>query len=569
MFLKKIHKSEWLYVFLLSITIILISLIPLYTHIAATTKEQTYLLLHNNIFDFPMFISTIRQGQDGQLVQIQRLTSERQLGTWVHPLYLWAGWVSGPFRISPLWVYHGLRFFGALFLLFVFYKFISLFFLSKVARLVVFFLTVYVGGFPRFDLANGNFSLSFRPFLDFFSGSDVLQRITFLPHSLFRDGLFLLVLVYWVRFLHGQDKRNCWISCICGFLLGFFSPLHSLILFVAMVVKTMYLFFYAGMENNKMFTRDIFYTGVYFLISLPSSIYIFWVFNIIPWNEVREWEIPQRAPITLWEYSLSSGPLFFLALPVMGYLAFLFTKVFFAILLACFKKTHVSKKVFPDVKYLFLLLIPALTVPFFFATDIDRKLQILNFRFLGIPLQIFYGVLAGHIILAVSKIIKPFNSKHLSLAILVFLVFLISSPTYLVSLRNSINENAFPQGYNVYPNNALMDGFKWLNQNSRKNEIVLSDSGIGNMLPLLTDNISYVGHPVSTLFFHMKKQDIGLFYNNIFNAQQAKRFLDKHNIKYVIWSYDETGYYKGSAEPYFSIIKPVFKNDHIQIYQVY
>ncbi len=514
----------------LSLTLLLFSFWPTLYEYYKTPPQRVFLGIHNNILDYPMFISVIFQAQEGHLAQIQKLTSEPQMGTWVHYPYLFFGWLSAPLGPDPVYVYHSMRLILGFILLLSFYKFIRLFFKSKFESILVFFLSTFIGGFPRFKFDQG-WHLIDWPYLAEFSGFDVLKRPTFLPHALLRDTLFLLSLVFYVNFVEKKQNKYFIFSVISGLLLGLLSPNHMLIIYI--VLNT---YFLIQFSLKKIF--------IYNLLTIPSVLYTFWVFNTTPWNIVKNWEASHQFSLNIIEYSLGLGPFFFFAIPTIFYVIFKVT----------------LKKKFISLKNFILVTVPLLTV-FFIFTPIYKPLGLLNFRFLGIPLQVFWGVLGNLYLFSIIK------SKKILIAVAI-VVFLIISPTYPVSWKMQINEFAPYNAYNIYPDKNMYEGFMWLKKNTNHNkDIVLTDSPFGNLLPGFSGNIVYIGHPVSTIDFLEKKKEIAKFYSNAWSPIDAYKFLKSRRIKYVIWSYAEW-YYRGDSGKYKDFLTSRFTNPAMVIFEV-
>lgn len=548
-----IFKNEYLLPSILSLILLSLALSPLYYQYKATPPQNVFLGLHNNIMDFPMFISTIRQGQAGSLTQIQSLTSEPQIGTWVYFIYIIAGWITGPFPIHPVAVYHTLRFILGFFLLLTFYRFIKLIIIEQKERLLVFFLGLFAGGFPRLIFENQQWSISNIPYLSFFTGFDVLRRAVFLPHALLKQILFLLVIIFWVLFWERKQTKYLCLAIVCGFFLGFLSPVHTTFLYAAMWLTTPLIFiFKIATIPVKLYAKLIF---CYTLLTLPSFLYLYWVFSIPPWNAVKIWEQDKYYGISLIEYALGIGPLFFLALPALAVIVGKFLLD---------KGRHFS------LGYYFLVIIPLLTVPLLFL-NLQKITGLTDLRSLEIPLPIFWSALGGLTLIWLIKFLKRIlnlkspKGKDIIMVILALLIFLPTTPTLIISWQSQLTEFD-PQYYNLYPPKDWYAGFDWLSQNTKPEDVVLSETAFGNLVPAYAGNTVYLGHPVSTLNFATKKQQVVNFYKTVMTVEEARLFLKTQNIKFVVWSFDE-GNYGGNWEKYSSILKLRFNTSMISIFE--
>ncbi len=606
--MKKVFSSSFFWVTLFSFILIALSFYPLYHHFKITPPNTVYLAQHNSILDFPMFISEIRQGQQGHLTGVQKLTSESQIGTWVHLFYLAAGWITGPFRLNPVFVYHASRAVVGFLLLLTFYLFIKQFFKDKFTSLTIFFLTAFAGGFPRIKFDQGRFWLIDWPYMQFFSGYDVLRRVTFLPHGLMRDVLFLGVLIFWIKLWETKKLKFFWWAAVSGFFLGFFSPIHALVLYLVLSGLIAFALLKLLFEQREKFKiilgfcpRTIIVLVIsYLLLTLPSSLYIYWVFKVTVWKVVADWEASQWFPIPLSEYSLGTGPLFFLAIPAVFFVILSVAKD----LLRMQEKfsnelrdsspsqTRLRMTTSENLKYYLLVSVPFLTL-FALFSPLAKSVGLLNFRFLGIPLQVFWGVLGGLTVVWLAKKIATFlchsraggnlYNNYLnrfpirsgmtgkiyksSLVILSLLIFLPTLPSYLVSLKTQDAEFTPPVNFNIYAPKNFYAGLLWLEKNTSPEDLVFSDITIGNLIPAYSGNYVYVGHSVSTVNYYNKLKEVAKFYQTVMPPSQARKFLLDRSAKYVVWSYDEHGHC-GDQTKYASFLILRFSNPDIQIYEV-
>lgn len=567
--MKNIFKSEWFWFALLSLTMLTVAFIPFFYYISVTPKGSIFYLLHNNLFDFPMFVSVIRQAQEGHLTQVQRLTSEPQFGTWVHMFYLVVGWITGPLRIEPAIAYHLSRFVTGFLLMYVFYLFIRLFFKDKITRIAVFFLTVFAGGFPNIKYDH-KFYLIEWPFMGFFTGFDVVRRAAFLPHGMMRDVLFLAIIIFWIKLLETKRRIFLWLTVFCGFFLGFHSPIHSLFIYAitGLLCGILLLKDLAAKSGFKTSAGNILGYIVYVLLTIPSSIYLYWVFENSPWKVVKEWEAPQHPIFPLSEYAMGVGPLFFMSIPTILFFLVKFINFLISNVISFVNRKPLADCGFNFVKYYFLIIVVAVTLPFLF-TYFGNSIGLTNFRFLGVPLQVFFGVSGGMFLVSLAKMVNGKNiaGYHQLLVFLSLLIFIIISPTYIVSYSMQFKENMPPIAFNIYPRLTYFEGLKWLRNNTERDDIVLSDMATGNWIPAYAGNTVYLGHPVSTIEAPRKKEEVVTFYKTQVTAETAYRFLKDKNIKYVIWSYDEWAY-GGNPDKYGGFLQLMFGNADMRIYKV-
>ncbi len=217
------------------------------------------------------------------------------------------------------------------------------------------------------------------------------------------------------------------------------------------------------------------------------------------------------------------------------------------------------------LKFYLLLSVPLFTLFVLFSSFV--KTFLLNFRFLGIPLQVFWGTLGGLVVVWLAKKVSSKINYKLTMIILCLLIFLTTLPSYIVSIRMQDKEFTPPVSFNIYPYKTLYSGLLWLEKNTKPEDIVFSDITLGNLIPAYSGNMVYVGHSISTVNYQKKLLDVAKFYKTGMSDLDARKFLLQRRIKYVIWSYDEWGH-KGDPQKYASFLTLKFGNSEIQIYEV-
>lgn len=519
---------------IISLTLILISLtyIPIITKNISAPPNTVYTAVHNYVLDYYIYLSFIKEGQNGSLLAYELHTSEPHLGSLSHILYLASGWVTGPLNISPFVVYHIIRLIGALFLALSIYKFISLFTINKskisppLQRIMLFFLSYASGGFLDYK--------NMTPLLNHLTQIDVVRRSAFLPHWTFQNALFLFALGYLIN--NSIAKAGLII-----FVLNLFSPFHSTMLIICFSLLT-------GVRTvkNLINHEDIFF-DIKNLISLvifflPSFIYINFAYSLGPLANIKSWEAVQQEDVTFYFINLLKhiGPTVFLA--PLG-------------LALALKKLNAKN----------FLIISITILTFFFLLDLrlDIKLGISNFRFYNLPVFVFLGIFSFYTINAVVNMIK---SKILqqTVFITIFSVLILISTVFYKGVFNQISKDGSDLPFNYYIPKDLYRAMSVLNKNSDlKKDIVLSRFITGNMIPGISGNRVYLGHTVSTINFYAKRTLTEKFFNNQMTPTEAKKFLQDNKISIVFQGPEEVSF-KPSAYPF---LKQFYKNSSVTIFE--
>ena len=104
-----------------------------------------------------------------------------------------------------------------------------------------------------------------------------------------------------------------------------------------------------------------------------------------------------------------------------------------------------------------------------------------------------------------------------------------------------------------------MECFDWLKRNADKNDIIMADHDTGNLIPFLTDSYTFIGHFHETMDYRNKKEQVGKFMIHQYSQEEAREFLVKNAIKYVI---NDRG-----AGPVYPFLKHVMTGKNFTIYR--
>ena len=461
--------------------------------------------------DYAVYVSYIRQGQEGRWTTTDKFTSEPHPSSLIHEEYLLWGKLTGLFRLSPIFSYHLARLiFGLLFLLLIY------FFLKKVfpslkefpQRLLALILIC---------LGNGFLDKSGQPFLSWLTEADSTQRFACLPHYLIGFS-FSLAIFNW----YFSENKNWLLPFLFGLALGFVLPSSFLVVFATLVVFFLF--------SKKSF-RLAFLLAILFLSFLPSFFYYQKIFQVPPWSHIFAWEKANRPAFSFWQYLAALGPT-----------AFLFPLGIFA------PKEKRSWAIF------FFSLVG---VVFLFAFFAAAKLNLNPTRFLQFPLFLPFAVLT---IFGFSRFLK----KPFLLALATAFLLVITLPTSFVSLKNQ-KEMYADFSELIYPGRELVEAFGFLAKNTSPSKTVLTLYQAGNLIPFFAGNKVYLGHLQETLNYPLKVKLAEDFFAGKMSPSQAKEFLSQGKIDLVFLSPQEKSL-GGKIEVY-PFLKSVYQSQTITIFE--
>lgn len=536
--LRDFFASNYAFFLVVTSVLVLASFVPFLYLTWLTPPGHVYLGAHNFVGDYAMYPAGIIQGQHLKLTSLDKFTAEPQTGTWVHGLYLWLGWLTAPFRLNPVLVYHLARLAGGFLFALAIFVLIRQFFEKAGERNLAFLLAYAISSIPHLSFVGGKLAL-LEPYLPWWSGGEVMRRVTFLPHSLMRDSLLLLIFAWWIKVLKEGRVRFLPAALAAGFLLSFFGPLQAGLVWLWLALGVAFVFFQEVKTRRFVKTRLVVKTAfLYFLFSLPSFLYIVQVFSINPWKWVKEWELANPRITPFWEWAAFSGVTFFLALP--GMILVLARRGLARILLLAFILVTMAG-IFSRATSLFGLI---------------------SFRFLGVPLHVPFGIFAADTLSAAQKF---FRLRFLALIVALFLL-LLSLPAYIQSIDTQIDEYHPRRGFiNVYLPQAWYDSMRWLDENTDPDEIVLSEFVTGNTIPAVSGNTTYIGHFVSTLNLAEKAEKSDAFFSGGMGQEEARQFLLDNRIDYVFHGAME--WPMGVNPAIYPFLEKIFENEAATIYK--
>lgn len=508
--LARLFRGERLFVLVLSTVLIFVSFVPFVYQWKLTPPGKVFLGTHNSPLDYPMFLSEIIQAKRGRWTVLAKFTSEEQMGTLVHPLYIPLGKMAAFLpNVPPMVFYHLSRLFVAFLFSFSVYYFIGYVFKNseKITKRLAFFLALFSAGLMQ----NG------KPYVDSWSGGDVFRRSVFLPHGMLKNVLLLLILVWMGKFFEGGRKKYFVWSCLSSVLLGLLDPLNTVTIWAIFSVYIAWkgiavLAWKVGSINFKTALSDFFdkclFLFFYFLVSFSAFLYIKIIFEITPWKVVREWESIQITVIKFIDLANSIGVTFYLGM--------------IGLLILFLRRRSLG------AFYCFVLTFPPII---FIISGITQKMGVSLLRFFQYPTYVFLAIGSAELLSLIFGRISKFYSKIAFITCIA--VLFISFPYYRWSMDYQLHEFK-PEYGNIYIEGKLWRAAMWLYDNANLDDVVLTDYMAGSVLPGISGNNVYFGHQVSTINFFEKMHRAEDFYYGNMQAGDVKKLIADGRINYVL-----------------------------------
>lgn len=564
-----------------------------------TLSGRTFELIHNYITDYNFYLSRIREGMEGRWTVVERYTSEPHTGSLVQIFYLLLGKVDNHAPTVFLGVtgaYHIARIIlGALILIFI-ALWVRTLFPSFLWQIMAFLVVVTASVWPHIVVVGEG--LRFGGPMSWWTLMDNLQRMTFLPHLLIGQSLLLFLL------LSGSDETTLtrpgnWVFLgILAFVLGMIFPPGLVFLgasYGVMILLSL-LSHWKDMKKNKesWITTHILSRAMIGIISFPSFLYFSLMFGVYPWKRLVELDILHPLPFQFPEYIQALGPT--LPLGILGLLLVVIRKDqkfigsvswVIAWLICLFVFQYIPQQsplrfseMLPHVPlgiltvYVFYTLYQRATVGASSALSFAEKISRSAARNmlwsdstphakLGKRTSKFFPLIARSMLSIVSFSVPLF-------LITIGLLVMVSSFLWQKDFVDQKVAAGWPAIYMnnviVYPVTGFVDALVYLEKNTPKDTVILSDMTAGNYIPPYIGRTVYVGHN-NTVNLEAKLEEVHTFFRGV--KPDAYSWMKNNGIGYVFFGPQEkeSGSIKNLKAVY-PFLQEVYTNADVTVFAV-
>lgn len=498
-----------------------------------------------NVHDAAQYFSWIREAGQGILTE-NKLTSEPS-NTVFFNLHWWlAGRVAALFGFSMSQIYQIYRVLAVILLIAIIYAFSALIFKHQAKRRFVFLLSILTSGLGWIWVVRQQFTGQLDFPLDVhISLGNTFYTMMASPHLSFAAALTLLVLLLT---LIGLQRRNYGISLAAGFIALFLGMGHVYDLVTIWAVLGVFGILITLRDGWSW--RNSWAIILVILISAPSAVYWGWVSSSA--NPVWQQALKQFDNLGVFTPSpphlvILLGLAFLVALVTFGGVlplgrqstAMLLIKVWFGVTLVL---------IYLPLPFQIMLLTGYQFPMAVLATNgiFDHMLPWLRAR---IPCDRYGRLIRGD---QIGQWLPAF-----------FLVCVMLTNFYLLGWRLVV------LGRHDYPYFLFMDdlaGFKWLEDESDPDEVVLSSFVIGHFLPGLAGNRAFLSNAVMTMDFHHKRELVEAFFDPATSDFDRQAAMREFGIDYIFHGEAERAI--GSYDPEESpIFRQVFSSPRVKIYE--
>ncbi|MFA5076011.1 MAG: hypothetical protein WC480_01175 [Patescibacteria group bacterium] len=525
------NKKERLIISLIILAVVLVSIAPLlYGYFIAGPQDHFLGAPYQLAADYPVYLSMIEQGRQGNLVMKNLYTPELQNPSLISPLWLLLGLVGRVTNWSNVFLFHLARVIAAIFFLYFLYFFVSCFFQKFQSRLMVFVLLIFSSGLGSFFLPGENVWDVSVIFLKTPTDFWVSESNTFL--TIYHSALFilsqLLVVTIFYLFINRLSNRRILVLVLLSLILGIFHPYDLVTIYAVLFVYLVFNF----ATDNKEWHKIKAYLPMVFVSSLALVYYY-----VITKSEIAigGWSTQN--------YNISP-PLFAY---ITGY-----GLVLFLAILGTFWVIRGKKDQF------YFLVIWFLTSAFLLYAPIAFQ------RRLSSGLHIPLALLAG---LAIEKIWLETKHHFVWRSVLAWIFI----PLLFLSNIAVINQDIHNYNQRDYPYffpQEYYQSFLWLKDNVDPAEVTLASPSIGNLIPAFAGRTVYAGHGHQTVTYAAKIQELSsqLMVSNT-SDQERFGFFKKYQIEYF-WYSDREKMISQFDPAAASYLEQIYSNSQVEIYRV-
>lgn len=503
---------------------------------------------HIYTYDYNVYISKIRQGQEGNQLIVDKYDNHtNQKGVFLQMFYYLSGKLTSILGLSPTLTYHLIRIIMSL-LWITTIILLTTFFLKKKSLINLgIVLTFLTASFPVLYQFNGETWVTF--YMNWWQELDILKRISFIPHDTFNYVSIAVLSI--LMSLNNRSKNNKYLILISIllFISIFIQPSSALLFIASWCLYQVISVLWSGSLEKANIVKLIKQTFVIFIAVLIPLLYIKSVTSVYPWKSLLDFDQNNRLSVDIKEYILSFGPIFFTG--ILG------------MILVLVKKKQELLSMVTWILGVSVLLILFKFFPYqselrFVQTANHIPLVILSVYLFG---ELWKNIRVIKIITVITVIIIIFNG-------LIQVFFSLKSQTQFINQRALATIPLVPYPPQVmYPVNDFYNGLKWLESKTSHQTVVLSKITAGNYIPAYSGNFVYLGHAGETPDFNTRIDKTNIFFTGNMNEKQAQNFLRSENISYIFYgpqekenSLKEIGDYK--------FLKPVYKSSLVIIYEV-
>ncbi len=481
--------KEWGLVVLISTLLLGWTSIPNWRGYSLQNEEWSYSGTFYDAADYAVHVAMLRAGMQGEWAYSFRFTTEPHSPQYIRMFYITLGQLNRILQVEPERLYHAARWFFGIAALLALYRLLGRIFASRRSRWIAFFLVAAGSGFGFMERMFGWGPDQITPVDLWLIDAYLLFSLAIFPHFAFTLALMCTGITGYLDYLEKGDFRNLGIVIGAALIVQFVNPIAyasvNIMLFALTILR--------WWKNSRVIWREAWAPGFIALAQLPFLLHNFLLLNDDPlWSRF----IAQNV-------TLSPAPIYY----VLGFgLFWLFGLIGAAL---AFKK----RDPIPLAAFAWLL------SAFIFAYVPWATQR----RFL-LGITIPFGILSAYALEWISAQITchagPLSRRVPALILLVVsfmsMTSIVLSPAYAVYLESHPAASFYPH--------SLDPAFTWIARNTQQDDFILGTEDTGQLVAQKTGRRVYLGHPMETLYYPEKLEEVRAFYQGKLPADWLSGF---------------------------------------------
>ena len=262
---------------------------------------------HMYTYDYNVYLSKIKQGIEGRWSVVDKYDNNpKQKGVFLQMIYLLSGKIGGLFGFSPGLTFHLLRtsvsVFWLLTIIFLSFYFLKNPFLAFLGVL----LSLFAASWPVFYEYQGTTWIGMH--MSWWQEMDVLKRISYIPHYTLN---YIIISILAILLSKQLTINNFRTICVILFFSFFIHPSSGLLFLISWVIFQLINAVWFRKYNRYRIVKIAYDTIFLFLVAALPLIYFQYVTSAYPWKSLTEFDKLFRYPVSVKEYILALGPVFF------------------------------------------------------------------------------------------------------------------------------------------------------------------------------------------------------------------------------------------------------------------
>jgi hypothetical protein len=527
---------QWIFVIIWSAAVVLLANIPYIYGYMIAPADKVFMGDARSFIDTNTYLAWMHQAFDGNILFKNIYTTEPHARMLFHPLFLLLGMISRLTGLSLITV-HGLaRIFFGFALLIVIYIFISFFIERDIDRAAAFAVASISGSLAFLKIFSSINAMPESWFLTGWVEGNTFMSIYALP--LFSVSMLMLIGVFYLMLRAFDENRTSyavWAGLVCLLLVS----THFYDVMIVYPVLILYVLSkYFVLPDPERVRGELVLFGIMLLISVPSPIYNLLVSLANP--VFKDWA---------WKSAVTLSPGLFWFFGALGILSVL-------------SAIGIAKVVCEEDRRMFcrrwFLVVWALAVPFLIYAPLPFQRRLIEGAHVPIAILGYFGF---------SFLIERFNFDR-KLFSVILIILLIPGNLFLLSSDMAyLQQNSSMASVAGFLDRDIYDAMKWLEANTKREDVVLADYELGNYIPAVSGNTVYIGHSPETIDFLGKWDLVLKFFGTDRDDEFRKTFLSSTGIKYVIYSWKERrlGAFDPNSGQY---LVPVYRNPGVIVFKV-